>query len=353
MEIIIILSIVVLGASSKTPGLSVSVSRGHGLTVKDIVVKRGKGEWESITGTCRACCQKSCSEISVINKQQSKIDREVEAIVNMTKTREDAVRDFETDLQAEINKVKKLLKEVERMTNRAKPTEDAIVTTEEPLLHITSVEGGNNGNNEHTDPPSTTTPAPKTTTEPKEPWELVEIPLKHPRDYIRLTGGKNQYEGRLEVLFNGTWGTVCEDRWNLNPYVNKKHDDYFGADIRRNNQKVACKQLGFGEGLLWQSQDYGRRPDKAPFEFNAINDGLPAIVDELMCEFGDEKDLYECGCLQKAHYVYECVQGNGINEYWGVETIRKENERWSAKGKANDCYPKDDVYLRCAPPSRA
>jgi len=353
MEIIIILSIVVLGASSKTPGLSVSVSRGHGLTVKDIVVKRGKGEWESITGTCRACCQKSCSEISIINKQQSKIDREVEAIVNMTKTREDAVRDFETDLQAEINKVKKLLKEVERMTNRAKPTEDAIATTEEPLLHITSAGGGDtNGNNEHTDPPSTTTPAPKTTTEPKEPWELVEIPLKHPRDYIRLTGGKNQYEGRLEVLFNGTWGTVCEDRWNLNPYVNKKHDDYFGADIRKNNQKVACKQLGFGEGLLWQSQDYGRRQDKAPFEFNAINDGLPAIVDELMCEFGDEKDLYECGCLQKAHYVFECAQ-EGIKKYWGVETIRKENERWSAKGKANDCYPKDDVYLRCAPPSRA
>jgi len=349
MEIIIILSIVVLGASSKTPGLSVSVSRGHGLTVKDIVVKRGKGEWESITGTCRACCQKSCSEISVINKQQSKIDREVEAIVNMTKTREDAVRDFETDLQAEINKVKKLLKEVERMTNRAKPTEDAIVTTEEPLLHITSVEGGNNGNNEHTDPPPTTTPAPKTTTEPKEPWELVEIPLKHPRDYIRLTGGKNQYEGRLEVLFNGTWGTVCEDRWN----ITIKITEHYSQDIQRNNKKVACKQLGFGEGLLWQSQDRGNREDKAPFEFNAINDGLPAIVDELMCEFGDEKDLYECGCLQKAHYVYECVQGNGINEYWGVERIRKENERWSAKGKANDCYPKDDVYLRCAPPSRA
>jgi len=349
MEIIIILSIVVLGASSKTPGLSVSVSRGHGLTVKDIVVKRGKGEWESITGTCRACCQKSCSEISVINKQQSKIDREVEAIVNMTKTREDAVRDFETDLQAEIHKVKKLLKEVERMTNRAKPTEDAIVTTEEPLLHITSVEGGNNGNNEHTDPPSTTTPAPKTTTEPKEPWELVEIPLKHPRDYIRLTGGKNQYEGRLEVLFNGTWGTVCEDRWN----ITIKITEHYSQDIQRNNKKVACKQLGFGEGLLWQSQDRGNREDKAPFEFNAINDGLPAIVDELMCEFGDEKDLYECGCLQRAHYVYECVQGNGINKFWGVETIRKENERWSAKGKANDCYPKDDVYLRCAPPSRA
>jgi len=344
MEIIIILSIVVLGVSSKTPGLSVSVSRGHGLTVKDIVVKRGKGEWESITGTCRACCQKSCSEISIINKQQSKIDREVEAIVNMTKTREDAVRDFETDLQAEINKVKKLLKEVERMTNRAKPTEDAIATTEEPLLHITSAGGGDkNGNNEHTDPPPTTTHAPKTTTEPKEPWELVEIPLKHPRDYIRLTGGKNQYEGRLEVLFNGTWGTVCEDRWN----ITIKITEHYSQDIQRNNKKVACKQLGFGEGLLWQSQDYEKRPDKAPFEFNAINDGLPAIVDELSCNFGIEADVYQCGCLnEEAQYVYECEQ-YGIKEYWGVETIRKGNER------RNACFPKNDVYLRCKPPSRA
>ena len=47
---------------------------------------------------------------------------------------------------------------------------------------------------------------------------------------VRLTGSGLQYEGRLEVYYNGTWGTVC--------------DDYFG-DV---DATVACKS--FGSGLI-------------------------------------------------------------------------------------------------------
>ena len=28
---------------------------------------------------------------------------------------------------------------------------------------------------------------------------------------IRLQGGTNQYEGRVEICINDTWGTVCDD----------------------------------------------------------------------------------------------------------------------------------------------
>ena len=31
---------------------------------------------------------------------------------------------------------------------------------------------------------------------------------------IRLTDGRTQYEGRVEVCINRIWGTVCDSHWD-------------------------------------------------------------------------------------------------------------------------------------------
>ncbi|XP_074666362.1 scavenger receptor cysteine-rich domain-containing protein DMBT1-like isoform X1 [Strix aluco] len=84
-----------------------------------------------------------------------------------------------------------------------------------------------------------------------------------PGGFLRLVGGPSRCAGRVEVLHNGTWGTVCDDGW--------------GSPEGR----VVCRQLGCGTVLsVAPGVRYG--------------EGTGQIwLDEVNCT-GEERNLSEC-----------------------------------------------------------
>ncbi|XDB50830.1 hypothetical protein ABFV05_004446 [Capra hircus] len=105
---------------------------------------------------------------------------------------------------------------------------------------------------------------------PSDPWNYSSCSPKEEAyiscadsRLIRLVDGGGPCAGRVEILDQGSWGTICDDRWDLE------------------DARVVCRQLGCGEALNATVSSY----------FGAGSG--PIWLDEVNCR-GEESQVWRC-----------------------------------------------------------
>ena len=96
-------------------------------------------------------------------------------------------------------------------------------------------------------------------------YVVIDNNLIHVGPLVRLIAGSTYHEGRVEVNYDGQWGTVCDDGWD------------------NTDASVVCKQLGFRYGSAYGSAYFGEGSGSI-------------LLDNVTCT-GSESTLASCGHL--------------------------------------------------------
>ena len=100
---------------------------------------------------------------------------------------------------------------------------------------------------------------------------------------VRLVNGPDAYSGRVEILYAGVWGAICNDQFNLTA------------------ANVVCRQLGY-PGAVRLLSNYGSSTNQV-------------WLDDVQC-IGNETSIDQCS--HNGFNIYDC---NIFYDQLGVECI--------------------------------
>uniref|UniRef100_A0A4W3GCS2 SRCR domain-containing protein n=1 Tax=Callorhinchus milii TaxID=7868 RepID=A0A4W3GCS2_CALMI len=168
----------------------------------------------------------------------------------------------------------------------------------------------------------------------KEDVSIVSIPGKH--KMLRLANGQHSCEGRVEVFYNGTWGTVCSDSMGMD------------------EAEVICKQLDCGKAL---DVEYDGKFDEG---------SGPIWLDDMECN-SKESFLWQCssrpwgrcgvrtaGLAARPCGLWgQAGLGQGAGQIWLDELHCRGSESFlwdcvSASAGRSDCVHKEDAGVVCS-----
>ncbi|CAG2237291.1 Neurotrypsin [Mytilus edulis] len=116
---------------------------------------------------------------------------------------------------------------------------------------------------------------------------------------IQLRGGKNRYQGRIEIFHSGKWGTVCDDKFD------------------QNDARVVCRMLGLETPVILNTNSFG--------------EGAGEIwADELECT-GEEHDI--AGCPFPGFGNNDCTHKEDVSLICDVTKIRLANGTFVGEGR--------------------
>ncbi|XP_027505270.1 neurotrypsin-like isoform X2 [Corapipo altera] len=128
---------------------------------------------------------------------------------------------------------------------------------------------------------------------------------------LRIVGGKESFEGRVEVYHDGKWGTICDDQW----------DD--------RDAEVVCRQLGLSgtpKALSWAHYGQGSGP---------------ILLDEVQCS-GNELSLDQCKKSDWGQQNCDHIEDAGVScDPFTEGTVRLAGGRSPSEGRVEVYYNGD------------